>query len=55
MQGTMNADGSKTGKGKNFVFELVESDLNIKEKVLFEVAVLDDQDSMNKVTVNIME
>jgi len=51
-QGTMNADGSKIGKGENFVFELIESDLNINEKTLFEVAVLDDQDSMNKITIN---
>lgn len=51
-QGTMNANDSEIGKGESFVFELIESDLNINEKALFEVAVLDDKDSINKITIN---
>ncbi|RHW43333.1 hypothetical protein D1B31_01295 [Neobacillus notoginsengisoli] len=50
-QGNMNADGSKVKKGESFVFGLIDSDLNLKEKALFKVAVLYDKNSNEKINI----
>lgn len=51
-QGTMNADGSKIGRGENFVFQLAESDLEMDEKTVFEFAVKEEEDSKDIVMIN---